>query len=126
MATVFGVETLFAAALVLHGIAHVVGFLVPFRLISADDAPYHTTLLAGRMDVGDFGIKVVGVVWLLTAVAFAVAAWAVLSGWTWGLPFLAGLSVFSLGMCALEWPLTRIGAIVNVAILIGTAWAIVA
>jgi hypothetical protein len=36
--------------------------------------PYRTTLLAGSIDVGVVGIRVVGVAWLLVAVAFAALA----------------------------------------------------
>jgi hypothetical protein len=50
----------------LHGLAHLVGFAAP---------------LAGRLDLGDAGIRVVGVLWLLLAVALWVAAALMSRSW---------------------------------------------
>jgi hypothetical protein len=35
--------------------------------------PYKTTIFGGGVDVGDTGIKIVGILWLLTALAFTGA-----------------------------------------------------
>ena len=42
--------------LILHGVAHLPGFVVPWRLANIKDVPYKTTLLSGRFDIGDAGI----------------------------------------------------------------------
>jgi hypothetical protein len=34
--------------LIVHGIAHRIGFLVPWRIAKLEEAPYKTTLLNGR------------------------------------------------------------------------------
>jgi hypothetical protein len=41
--------------LLAHGFAHLVGFVVPWRLMAVPDAAYKTTLLAGKINVGDRG-----------------------------------------------------------------------
>ena len=74
---------LLAAFFVLHGIAHGVGFVVPWRLMEVEETAYSTTLLAGRWDVGDVGIRLVGLLWLATGLAFVAAGAGVwmLKGW---------------------------------------------
>ena len=63
-----------AAFLLAHGIAHVPGFAVPWRLLSSPETPYSTMMLSGRWDVGDVGIRIVGLCWLIVGLAFAAAA----------------------------------------------------
>lgn len=109
----------FAVFLVLHGIAHGVGFAGAWRLGEFRDAPLDTTLLAGRVDVGVTGIRAMGILWLLTGIVFAVAGigvWRSTEGW----PLVtAGVAGFSLVMSVLGWPEARIGVALNVAILVG-------
>ena len=108
-----------AVLMVLHGVAHLPGFVVPWKLARMEEMPYSTTLLAGRVDVGEAGIRAMGVLWLLTALAFAAAAfgtWTARPGW---LPLAVGCALVSLVLSVLALPLSRIGVGVNVVIL---AW----
>jgi hypothetical protein len=100
-----------------HGIAHLVGFVVPWGLWEVKDAPYKTTLLAGRIEVGNIGIRAFGLLWLVAALAFIIAGIAGFAGQLWW-PFAAGAAVFSLVLGVLGLPETRIGVVVDVAILI--------
>ena len=103
--------------LLLHGIAHLPGFLVSWRLMKAETVPYGTTIVGGALDVGDAGIRFVGVLWLLVAAACLVAGVAGLRGTT-GWPTLALTAVtFSFLLCILGWPAARIGLVVDVALL---------
>lgn len=106
-----------AALFALHGVAHWVGFVVAWRLTDFEEMPYDTTLLAGRIDVGDVGMRVVGALWLLTGIAFlVVAAGAV--GRRAGWPSLAlAVAVVSTALSVLGWPDSRIGVYLNLAIL---------
>jgi hypothetical protein len=111
-----------AVLMVLHGIAHLPGFLVSWRLTKSAHLPYGTTLLAGRVDVGDAGIRAVGVLWLLAALAFVAAAfatWTSRAGW---LPLALGCALASLVLSVLALPASRIGVGVNVLVL---AWLLV-
>jgi len=98
-------------------VAHLVGFVVPWRLLESDETPYKTTLFAGRVDVGDLGIKVVGLLWLATAAAFAVAAWAFWRGQAWAPSFVGTTAAFSLVLSLIAWPDSRIGVLINALIL---------
>jgi hypothetical protein len=106
-----------AGGMFVHGFAHLVGFLVPWRLANLDDTPYRTTLLAGKLDIGDWGIRLVGVVWLIAAIAFGVAAGALLLNAPWWLDYTMVVSTASLILCILGWPDSRFGVFINIAII---------
>ena len=115
-----------AGLMAAHGFAHLVGFLVPWKFLEAQEMPYSTTLLAGRLDVGDAGIRVVGLMWLGLAGAFFMAAgvtWLDRASW----PEVAmSASAISLVLCILGLPAARIGVPVNLvllAALLGGRWA---
>jgi hypothetical protein len=107
-----------AGLMALHGIAHWVGFAVPWRLVQADEMPYSTQILGGRVDVGDAGIRVFGVAWLLLGIAFllvAAAAWVGRPDWPLSALAVVGASFV---MCVLGLPAARIGIRVNAVLLV--------
>ena len=82
--------------LLVHGIAHLPGFLVNWQLRSFPELPFRTSVFGGTLDVGLIGIRAVGVGWLLVAIALGFAALGVLlrSGWWQPLAYSAvGASV---------------------------------
>jgi hypothetical protein len=103
--------------LLAHGVAHLVGFLVPWRLFEAADLPYGTTIFAGRVDLGPTGIRLLGLVWLVVALAFAVSAVAVWTATPRALSALLPLVLASLALCAAGWPAAKIGVPVNLGLL---------
>jgi hypothetical protein len=109
---------LLAFILSAHGIAHLVGFVAAWRLASLPDLPYKTTILAGRVNLGDAGIRAVGVLWLAAALAFIWASGTVALGTRWALTVTMIATLASLGLCAAEWPQARIGLYVNAALLL--------
>ena len=97
-----------SALLIAHGVAHLVGFVVPWKLVSTAEVPYRTTILGGMIDVGDAGTRALGVVWLMAALAFVLLAGAVLAGWNVRLWIFAMLAL-SIVLCVVGWPEARIG-----------------
>lgn len=112
-------RTAFAVFLLLHGIAHGIGFAASWQLGEFRDAPRHTTLLGGRIDIGVAGIRAMGILWLLTGLAFAVCVVGVWRSLEWWPSVTTGVVIFSLVMSVLGWPEARIGVALNLAILIG-------
>lgn len=116
-------RTALAIVLAVHGIAHLPGFLVPWRISSPPDLPYQTRLLNGALEVGDLGARVVGVLWLLAALAFGGAAVAVYRGAPHWATIALLVVVFSLILSTLGWPASRIGLAVNIVLLVVLAAA---
>ena len=106
-----------AGLFVLHGVAHLVGFVAPWQLAQLDEVPYRTTVLGGTIDLGDSGIRVVGVLWLLVTLAFVAAAIGLLADRAWWRALALSVSTLSIALCALQWPESRVGVIVNAGIL---------
>ncbi len=116
-------RTALAFILMAHGVAHLPGFLVPWRISSPPDLPYQTRLLNGALELGDLGARVVGVLWLLAAIAFGAAAVATYRGAPRWATFALAVVLFSLILSALGWPASRIGLAVNVVLLVVLAAA---
>lgn len=109
---------LLALLMAVHGVAHGVGFVVTWRLTEFQDMPHDTTLLSGTLDVGEGGIKVVGVMWLLTGLAFVVAAAAALLDASWWPTLSVVTAVCSLPLNVAGWPESRLGVLVNVLLIV--------
>jgi hypothetical protein len=111
-----------AILLLVHGVAHLPAFLVPWRLAVLPDLPYRTTLLRGTLNVGPSGIRLVGVLWLIGALGFGAAA--LLLPWK---RRLGHTDIGRNGRFAVALPggptETRIGLVVHVLLLVGLALA---
>ena len=106
-----------AAFLVLHGVAHLPGFLVPWRLWSDPALSYRTTLMGGDLDLGETGVRLVGVLWLLAGAAFVVAGIAIFRRWEIGLALTLIVTLLSLGLSVLNLPDSKIGLMLNLVLL---------
>jgi len=109
-----------AAALVLalHGLVHLMGTTVYMKLGELEGMPYKTTLLDGRWDLGDGGIRVFGALWAVAAVAFVAAAAGWLGGWDAWRPVLVGATLLSLALTVLDATRAPVGIAVNLGILV--------
>ena len=103
--------------LLVHGICHFVGFVVPWQILTMKDEPYKTTLLAGTFDVGDIGIRMVGLLWLIAGVAFLATAVGVFASSPWWRTASLSLAIASLVLCVLGLPGAKIGILANALIL---------
>ena len=106
-----------ATLIILHGFAHMVGFAGAFQL--SNDITYKTTVLAGRLDVGDVGIRAFGAVWLLAAIAFVLIGLAGYTNQGWWAKAGISLAAVSLLLCVTELPEARIGMAINTILIIG-------
>lgn len=95
----------------------ILGTAVYMQLATIEEMAYKTTLLGGRWDLGDAGIRVFGALWVVPAVGFVTGALAVLAGWDWWRPVLVGVTLFSLVLTVLDWNNAFAGVIINAVIL---------
>ncbi|MEX2177224.1 MAG: hypothetical protein WD801_00845 [Gemmatimonadaceae bacterium] len=109
-----------------HAIAHLPGFLYSWRWMSEPGGQYRTTILGGRVNVGAVGIRVVGVFWLLAAVAVGVAA-VHMFRLTQNAVTLTWIAVtLSSIMTIVGWPGTKTGVVLNAVIIASLVWVALA
>jgi hypothetical protein len=99
-----------------HGFAHLVGFIVAWRIAILKGMPYKTTILANTVNVGELGIRAIGILWLIVALAFAVSSIGLLARASWWLPVTLIVAVSSFFLCIIGWPDAQIGVFINIAI----------
>ena len=116
----------FATLLLLHGIVHVIGFVVPWQIATFPDFAYTTTAAWRSLELGDAGVRLVGLVMLALAVAFPVAAYGVRRRAGWALPLTGAVALTSLLACVLQSPAAVLGVVIDLAILGVVLGAVVA
>jgi len=107
---------LLAFVLFAHGVAHLVGMAGSWKLATFPDVPYQTSIVAGRIEVGDAGMRVVGALWLFAGLLFIVAAAGVATTMPWAFRLTGICIAFSLAMCVTGWPQAHIGLWLNLAL----------
>ena len=109
--------SILAIVLIVHGLAHLVGFAVPWGLVDREGVMHQTALLGGLFEVSQRALRALGIVWLLLAAALVTVGIAFALRRSWA-PSAATLMVAaSLVMCVIAWPITRIGLGINVALI---------
>jgi hypothetical protein len=106
-----------AIVLAVHGFIHLMGTAVYMKLRTVEGLKYKTTLLGGRWDLGESGIRAFGALWAVAAIGFVVVAVALVAGWSWSQPALLAVALFSLVLTVLDWSNAYAGAIINILIL---------
>ena len=96
-----------------HGIAHLVGFLVPWKIVKTEEMPYKTTLFMGKIDVGNTGIRVMGILWLLIALSYFYAGWITYQQTEFWITYTFIITIISLIFCILAIPDSHIGVYIN-------------
>lgn len=120
------IRLLAAALLAVHGLIHIIGFVVPWGIAQVEGFPYRTSALAGAVALGEPGARLVGVAWLVLAIGFVVAGVTTWRRVAWAAPLTAALAVGSIVVCTLGLPEAAFGIVVNVAILAALVWTAVA
>jgi hypothetical protein len=105
------------AILAIHGLIHLMGTTVYMKLGKIEELPYKTTLVGGRWELGESGIRVFGALWVVPAVGFVLGALALAMGWDWWRPLVVGMALVSLILTVLDWGVAYAGAITNAVIL---------
>ncbi|HDO28230.1 MAG TPA: hypothetical protein ENH02_08955 [Bacteroidetes bacterium] len=106
-------KTALAIFLFIHGFAHLVGFLVYWRLLKDKSIQHKTTLYPGNLEMGEDGIRLVGFFYLLTAFAFGYIGYDLLTGvviWSIYIWYITGVSII---LCITGLPDTRYGLVAN-------------
>ncbi|MDX1615782.1 MAG: hypothetical protein R3300_15825 [Candidatus Promineifilaceae bacterium] len=109
--------------LLVHALIHLMGFLTYSQLAEIEGLPYKTTVLAGRVDLGESGTRLFGAAWLAVAVGFLVVAIGLALQGGWWQPALAVMAVVSIAIILLDWQTAYFGALLDVLLLAGVTAA---
>ncbi len=101
----------------LHALVHLLGAMVYLQIGQVTGFPYKTTVLGGRWELGEGGIEVFGVLWIVAAVGLVVAAAGMFFDSRWWPPVLAAFALLSLVLTTLDWSVAWVGLVVNLVIL---------
>ena len=107
-------RVLLGGTLLVHGVAHLVGFVVPWKIVTSSEVPYRTTLLGA--DIGQAGVRALGLAWLLVSVLFVVLGAGVLRHGAWHYEAILTLVGASVVLCLLGLPESRPGLLANASI----------
>lgn len=102
----------------LHGLIHLIGTAVYMKLAEIQEFTYKTTLLGGRWDLGDKGMRIFGALWIIPTIGFIAVSVALFTGGEWWRSVLLAVTLFSLVLTILDWSETYAGAIINIVILV--------
>jgi hypothetical protein len=111
-------RTVLGVLIALHGLVHLIGFLVPWRLLVLPEIPYATTAVWGALELGAVGARLLGVGWLLGALVFLLAALGVVSSAPWAVPMTAVAACFSALLCLAGAPAALAGLVLDLLILL--------
>ncbi len=111
----------FAAFMALHGIVHVMGFTRTWKLGGPKAVEYSTSLFNGSIDVGDPGIRLVGLTWLATTIAFLAVAVLLWRRHPRALQLSIAVLGVSLVLCVAGLPGSIFGLVIDVAALAALA-----
>jgi hypothetical protein len=115
---------LFALGLGLHGVVHTIGFAVAWKLSQPKDFAYSTEV-AGGIDIGTVGTRILGVMWLAAGAAFVVAAVNVLQRRSTTLSAIVTAATLSSLVCLMQVDVAWRGVAINIALLFGiTVWGL--
>jgi hypothetical protein len=104
--------------LLVHAVAHLVGFVGPWRLMDLEGVTFQSSLFDGRLQVSGRTMRGLGLVWLGLACGFFAVAFARMLGAGWWNEAATALALASLVMCAVNWPAARLGAVANLVVLL--------
>jgi hypothetical protein len=92
-----------AVLIAIHGLIHLLGFVAYWPLGEIAELPYKTTLLDGRFHLGQTGMRLFSIFWLLAAVGLVGSAISLVADRSWWLPLMLAAVLVSLVITVLDW-----------------------
>lgn len=113
-----GIRIAAGVILILHGLVHLLGLVAYWPLADIAELPYKTALLGGAWDLGEGGMRVISVLWLIAGLGFVAGGGGQIAGQGWTAQVLVFAALLSVALTALDWKVAFMGAILDVLILL--------
>lgn len=88
-----------ATIILLHGLIHLFGVITFLKIGLLEH--YSTKVLGGILDIGERGVYVLGLAWLMTTIAFTIASYGMFTDQDWWQTGLFAAATFSLVLTVL-------------------------
>lgn len=115
-----------AVLVIIHGMIHLIGFRVYGRGIRMADMPFKTTFFNDSLDLGIFGTRVYGWLWLLPTLGFILAGVGFFLHASWWQPLLIVASLSSLIITGVDWKNAFLGTLIDAILLVLTLFSPIA
>jgi hypothetical protein len=106
-----------AAVLTVHGLVHLIGFVVTWRITEVAGFSAETLATWGRVSLGDAGAKWIGIGWLLSALGLTLSAIYIGQGAPVGLLLMCLSAALSSVLCIGAAPVANAGFVMDVILL---------
>lgn len=107
-----------AGLLIIHGLIHLIGFRVYAQGAQMDNMTFKTTFLNDLLNLGVFGTRVYGYLWLLPALGFILAGVDSLLNSSWWQPVLIATSLVSIVLTGMDWGVAFRGTLIDLGLLV--------
>ncbi|HPN38370.1 MAG TPA: hypothetical protein PL041_08195 [Melioribacteraceae bacterium] len=107
------VNIIFIIILVAHAIAHLPGFVMSFKLAKIKELPYSTKVFFKKIEIGEIGIKIYGLIWLVLSLIFFTAVILIIFEMPVFKITIITASILSFLISVLGLPETKFGIIIN-------------
>jgi len=105
-----------AAAIVGHGLIHLMGFLASWEIAEVEGLTGSPSLLLDDLALDHPAVRAFGLLWLVALVGFAGSAIGLISRARWARLLLAASSAISMIVCVMWWSEAWIGAVISGAV----------
>ena len=92
------------AFFILHGLVHLLWFVVSWQITAIEGLPYSTAVLAGRIDLSQSGIRIAGLLWVVAALGWLAGGVGLIALAPWWQGLVVAVAVFSSILCVLALP----------------------
>jgi len=107
-------KIVYSVFLLIHGFAHLVGFLVNWKIIKNKEIQYKTTIFNGKYDIGALGTKILGLVWLLIGIYFGYMGYIGFTNPLIYIDIVLYIAINSFLLTFVSLPDTKFGIIANI------------
>ncbi len=105
-----------AAAVVAHGLIHLMGFLASWEITEVEGLTGSPSLLLDELALDHPAVRAFGLLWLVAVAGFAASAIGLMSHARWTRLLLATSAAISMVVCVIWWSEAWIGAVISGAV----------
>jgi hypothetical protein len=112
------INIIFIFVLLAHAIAHLPGFISAYKIAELKELPYSTKIFFKKVEIGELGVKIYGLIWLILSIIFLIAVILLLLSRPVFKDTVLVASSLSLLISVAGLPETKFGVIINILLIV--------